>query len=340
MNKTRLFIVWISILGLAQSCNNCNNDAVKDIQVQVEWHRFDSLIYNINQADQLLSGLQTLETEDSLFYWLYFNKMYSFNSQDENYHKLVFQHINSAQNQAIKKRIDTMFGDFSEVYKEVELLAKYYKLRYPKQEFPTIHTCYSGIAGFMAWHYGENDMLLDLDMYLGSDFEAYPQFFPKYKFTYYDKDNIPQNIAKELIRKQYLEIEQSKPKNMLEMMLIEASKIHDVKNLMPCKEVYKIMEYSADQWEWLSREEAYIWKYFLKEDLLFESDYNEYRPLIGEAPESKRSGVAPGAPPRIAIYAGYRIIERALKEQKISNAKELLLNFSPQEILEIAKYKP
>lgn len=340
MNNTRIFILMLSTALFVWGCNRCNNNAVEGIEASAEWERFDSIFYAIGKPEQLVTQLQLLQKQDSLFYSLYTGTLYNFNPKQERYNELVFKHINSAQNQAVRKRCDSVFGDFSSIYGEVDLLSKYYKLHYPKQDFPIIHTCYSGMAGLMAWHYGESDMLVDLDMYLGADFEAYPQFFPNYKFRYYTPEFLPQNIAKELIRKQYLNVEQTKPKNMLEMMLIEAAKIHDVKQLMPCRESYKLMEYTAEQWEWLQKEESNIWKYFLKEKLLFESDYNEYRPLVGEAPESKRSGVAVGAPPRIAVFAGFQILDIALKNSAFKNAKELIINKSSEEILELAKYKP
>ena len=338
MNKTRFFILLLAALSVV-ACNDCSHDSVKNIQVEVQWHRFDSSFYSINDPSNLVSQLASIQESDSFFYKLYMQKIYSF-PRDESFNRLVFKHINSAQNQAIKQRIDTLFGNFEEVYEKVELLAKYYKLRYPQHTFPQIHTCYSGFASFMAWLYQDDHLFIDLDMYLGENFEAYKQFFPNYKSKYFKKDFIAQNIGRELIRREYLELERDKPQHMLAMMLIEGAKYYDLKQLFPCRETYHIMEYSKEQWDWLLGEESNIWKYFLKENLLFESDYKEYRPLIGEAPESIRSGVAPGAPPRIASFAGYRICEIIMRDTEFATAQEMISNYTPEQILKLANYKP
>jgi hypothetical protein len=147
-------------------------------------------------------------------------------------------------------------------------------------------------------------------------------------------------VGRELVRREFVLFEKDKPNNMLAMMLIEAAKIYELSRLMPCREEYKLFEYSKEQWEWALKEEKNIWQYLIKEELLFESEYKKYRPLIGEAPSSIRSGVADGAPPRIAIFAGYQILKKYMEETGEENSFNLLHKFSPEEILKKAKYKP
>ena len=267
MNKTIFFISLLFSVGI-YSCNNCNHDLIKGVNTKANWYRFDSSFYSLNETTDFADKLRAIKDDDSMFYDLYLSKLFNINTNDPKALGIIYKHINSAQNQAIRKRVDSLFGDFSKIYKEVDLLAKYFEYYYPERNFPTIHTCYSGIAGFMAWIYTDSSLLLDLDMYLGVDFEAYPQFFPAYKYAYFTQDYIAQNIGKELIRREYLVLEQNKPKNMLEMMLVEAAKVHDLKNIMPCREPYKLMEYTKEQWEWLLAEEPLIWQYFAKENLL------------------------------------------------------------------------
>jgi len=336
------FTCWIliALFSCNQLSNECSHDAVNDIPSSAQLYRFDSNFYALNNPKSLAKGLNQIQVLDSNFYSLYLEKIYNINRRETNFDQLIFKHINSAQNQEIRKRVVQEFGDFKVIRADLDLLSRYYKLVYPRRKFPKINTCYSGFAGFMAWIYNDSNMLVDLDMYLGSNFEAYPRFYPQFKFKYYSKDYLVQNIGRELVRREFVFYEKDKPNNMLAMMLIEAAKIYELSRLMPCREEYKLFEYSKEQWEWAKQEEKNIWQYFIKEELLFESEYKEYRPLVGEAPTSIRSGVAEGAPPRIAIFAGYQILKKYLKEIGEVSSFKALKNSSPEEILKVAKYKP
>lgn len=334
------YCTLLVILITCFSCNDCNNRLIKDVKAHGELYRFDSSFYALSNPKSLMEDLGKIRTQDSLFYSIYMEKMYSMDQKNRNFDRNIFRHINSAQNQEIRKRVDQVFGDFKPIRSDLTLLSKYYKLLYPNRVFPKINTCYSGFAGFNAWLYNDSNMLVDLDMYLGSDFEAYPQFYPQFKYKYYTKDYLVQNIGRELVRREFVLFEKDKPNNMLAMMLIEAAKIYELSRLMPCREEHKLFEYSKEQWEWALREEQNIWQYLIKEELLFESDYKEYRSLIGEAPASIRSGVAEGAPPRIAIFAGYRILKKFMKETGGQSSLTVLGKVSPEEIMKKAKYKP
>ena len=342
MNNTKYIILSLVslVIFFYTGCNGCDNKAVKNIDATAQIYRFDSLFYSIDKPANLTRSLSQIKSKDPDFYNLYITKLFSMDKEGERFEEVVFSHINSSQNQEIRKRVEIEFGDFKQVQGDLDLLSKYYKLCYSKRKFPKIYTCYSGFAGFMAWLYNDSCLLVDLDMYLGDDFEAYPQFYPQFKFTYYDKDYLAQNVGKELIRTEFMALEKEKPKHMLALMLIEGAKIYELSKLMPCREVAKLFEYTPEQWEWAKREEQNIWKYMIKENLLYESNYKEYRPLVGEAPASLRTGVAQGAPPRIAIFAGYQIVKKFIEESDVADTYEMFGKYSPEDILKEAKYKP
>lgn len=342
MNNTKYIIVGIIglVLFLFNGCTSCSHKAIEGIESNLSIYRFDTLFYSINSPSELAPTLEKIKGQEDDFYDLYISKIYSIDPNDLNVDAVIYHHINSAQNQEIRKIISEKMGSFEMLQSELSLLSRYYQLYYPQRKFPQIYTCYSGFAGFMAWLYNDSCMLVDLDMYLGNDFEAYPQFYPQFKFQYFEKEFLAQNVCTELIRREFTNYEKDKPKHMLAFMLIEGAKIYEQSKLMPCREVSKLFEYSPSQWEWAKREERNIWQYLIKENLLYNSDYKEYRPLVGEAPASIRSGVADGAPPRIAIFAGYQIVKKFMEESQVMDAYEMFKKYGPEDILKMAKYKP
>jgi len=322
------------------ACNDCSNALVKNISSTATVVRFDSVFYAINSPKTATDELKNIKKQDEIFFDLYTNKVYDMGISDTIPVELLFYHINSMQNKELKKRVDSLIGSMADERKEFDYLSKYFIYYFPESTFPKITTFYGGFAGFMAWLYNDSAMMVDLDMYLGADFIGYGQFFPQYKSNFFKKDMLVVNIAKELVRNELLKFEISKPENMLEYMVIEGAKIYQTNQLLPCRPIYDLMEYNKEQWEWNEREEQKIWQYIVKEKLLYESDFKEYRPLVSEGPATVRSGVALGAPPRIGVWAGYKIVAAFMENNDNISVIEMLQKYKPEDILAMSKYKP
>jgi len=334
------YIVIVLFAIIFNACNDCSHSLVKNVEGTAKVVRFDSIFYAIDNPKNASQALQNIRKQDPIFFDLYANKVFDMGISDSLPVELLFYHINSMQNRELKNQVDSLFKNFEEEREALNYLSKYFKYYFPKSTFPKITTFYGGFAGFMAWLYNDSSMMVDLDMYLNADFIAYNQFFPQYKSNFFKRDMLVVNVAKELVRNEFLKFEVSKPKNMLEYIIIEGAKIYQVHQLLPCRPVYDLMEYDQDQWEWNEREEQKIWQYIVKEKLLYESDFKEYRPLVSEGPATVRSGVATGAPPRIGVWAGYQIVTDFMQNNKSISVSEMLKQYKAEDILAMSKYKP
>lgn len=334
------YIIIVLLAIIFNACNDCSNSLVKNIDATAKIVRFDSVFYAINNPKTASEGLINIKKQDEIFFDLYTNKVYDMGIKDSIPVEMLFYHINSMQNKELKKRVDSLFGSMVDERKDLDYLSRYFKYYFPESKFPKITTFYGGFAGFMAWLYNDSSMMVDLDMYLGADFIAYSQFFPQYKSNFFKKDMLVVNISKELVRNELLKFEVSKPKNMLEYIIIEGAKIYQTRQLLPCRPVYDLMEYNKEQWEWNEREEQKIWQYIVKEKLLYESDFKEYRPLVSECPATVRSGVAQGASPRIGVWAGYQIVAAFMENNDNISVSEMLQKYKAEDILAMSKYKP
>ncbi len=341
MNYTKFFTLFFFICFVFTSCSDCSHSKVKNIKTYAKIFRFDSIFYAINNPKTAENDLNKVKNLDPTFMKIYANQIYNMGYDTLLPVENLFMHINSAQVIETKKRADSIFVNFREVKQKLDLVSKYYKLYYPSRNFPTIKTFYGGFAGFMAWFYDSSSLMVDLDMYLGSNFEAYPTFFPQYKYTYFNPEMLPINITKEIVRREMIPFETEKPKNMLAHIILEAAKFYELTKLMPCEKKPLLFEYTEAQWNWNIKEEKMIWQYIIKEKLLYESDYKTYRALVGEGPNTTRTGVAPNAPPRIGIWTGYQIIKSFFTNNKnVTSVQEMIKNYAPEQILTMAKYKP
>ena len=107
MNNTKYIIPSLVSLFIFfnMGCNSCDNSIVKNITASAKVFRFDSMLYSINKPASLSVSLAQIKKMDPSFYSIYISKLYSMTEDDPKFEETIFNHINSAQNQEIRKRL-------------------------------------------------------------------------------------------------------------------------------------------------------------------------------------------------------------------------------------------
>ena len=95
--------------------------------------------------------------------------------------------------------------------------------------------------------------------------------------------------------------------------------------------------YTSEQMDWVEKNEASIWQYFIEEDLLFSKKESKFRSFINYAPFAK--GMPKESPGRVGYYIGYRMVVEYMKNNNI-DLKDLILLTDSRKFLQQSKYKP
>ena len=125
---------------------------------------------------------------------------------------------------------------------------------------------------------------------------------------------------------------------MLDWMIYQGKKAYLIDLILPHSPDSIKMEYTFAQTDWVKSNETEIWKHFIAEELLFETQMVEFIKLVNPSPNSP--GMPKEAPGRTANYIGQRIINAFMKNNPTYTVSEMLQVQDAQEILNKSKYRP
>lgn len=233
--------------------------------------------------------------------------------------------------------VQQKYADLTWLQKELTesfKLAKYY---FKDAPVPRVIT-YIGGPPF-CFNIDTEFLAIGLDGYMGPKFSFYqyfPDMFPQYKVRKFDQPYILPNAMNVWLTGTF-EFNK-KGGNLLDAMIYNGKILHATKKLLPDVPDSIIFGYSAETLKWLEFNESEVWKYFIKNKLLFETDPLIYSKYVNDGPTT--SGMPAEAPGNIGSWIGYRIIKRYTSKSGNSNLSELMKNQDANQILNESKYRP
>jgi uncharacterized protein YjaZ len=97
--------------------------------------------------------------------------------------------------------------------------------------------------------------------------------------------------------------------------------------------------YTPAQDQWCKENESYIWRYFIDENLLYDSDSRLPNRFINIAPFSKfYLEIDNDSPGRVGQWIGWQIVRSFMKNNEVSLND--MLKLDSKELFEKSKYKP
>jgi len=126
-------------------------------------------------------------------------------------------------------------------------------------------------------------------------------------------------------------------KNLLDEMIEKGKTNYLLSLLMPEENLALLQGYSDASLRWLESNEAEIWTYFIKNDLLYSTNRTEFTKFVNDGPTTP--GMPQGAPGNVGSWVGYKIVAKMAGQKKVS-LLQLIENEQAQDILTKSKYKP
>lgn len=317
----------------------CNSDSTKilpDIaKIEVPTHimRFEMGMFSENLTFDT-ADLTRLQKDFPEFSKIYFEEILPAN--DLGY---VEGFIKNENIQKLFKKTQEIYPDLISFEEECITSLKYLKFYFPEIEVPHITTYISEyqIGSFI---YGDNNLAVGLDFFLGSDYpyaDLNPgnSSFSEYLTRSFNKDHLVMKTMAPLVE-DIVGIPEGQ--RLLDLMIFEGKKLLLKDKILPQVSDTIIMEVSKDQWEWLNSNEFNIWAYFLEEQLIFSSDWRKIRKYVEYSPNSP--GMPLEAPGRTACFLGWKILEQYWKRNPELDLKQILAIKDAQLILDQSRYKP
>ncbi|MCB2222051.1 MAG: hypothetical protein KQI35_16830 [Bacteroidetes bacterium] len=219
------------------------------------------------------------------------------------------------------------------------LTVAFHHLQYyfPEAPIPGVYTYVSGFDYEHPVQLYQDNLLIALDMYLGSDYPYYKNLgLPLYVLDRFEPDYIVRDcmdeIAGKLLNPAFDE------DDLLSFMIHEGKRLWFIKAMQPDLEENILLNYSADQLAWAQQNEGLVWAFLIENQLLYSSEMTDIQKFVGETPFTSFFGKE--SPPRLGWFIGYRIVDRYMQKNSAISLEQLIREQEAQKILKASAYKP
>ncbi|MBR9919885.1 MAG: hypothetical protein GYB31_03540 [Bacteroidetes bacterium] len=345
MFKTLSLAAAVFVLLINSGCGRDKGKYIPDvshINADVEIRRFEQDLFAIDTS-QFESGLEAVQAAYPEFSAVFFGQILG--STDpriapEGHIPYVKGFVTFEGIQKLYDTCQIVYPDLTEVEKGFEDAFRFFNYYFPEKVTPTVTTFISEytVANFI---YGENDLAVGLDFFLGEDY-PYARLNPSNpNFSNYltRSNNRAHLISKTLLPLVEDLVGPPAGNRLLDYMLNNGKKRYILEQLLPYEADTILLEYSAEELQWCRENERNTWAYLLDEEMLYSTRYQDFRKLIEYSPTGT-SMMPPESPGRVGNYMGLQIIKAYLDRHPDTSLQDLILLDDSQRILDLSRYKP
>ena len=316
MRKTIFFLILI----LFFSCNKESKQEkeISKVNVEFEIERFDQL-FGETSEENLPNLIQT--------YPFLFSKSIP--------DSVWVNRLQDSLQIELRNEVKNAFVNFEPQYSEIESLFKH--LKYYNKTFrePRVITVISDVDYRNKVKVTDSIVLIGLDTYLGKDHKFYLNIHDYIKQNL-DKSQIVSDLAQQYA---YQSIYQERPKTLLDEMIYYGKELYYKDVMIPFKTDAEKIGYTVDDLIWAQDNEQYIWKHFVENELLYDTNPKLVIKFINPAPFSKFGlQLDSESPGQLGRYIGWQIVKSYMLNN--DGSLEDMLRKTPVEIFNNSKYKP
>ncbi len=315
-----MLIIFCPILIFMRCSNNKKiNSEIEKIPLEIKFDRFDLKFISVNKK-----GFQK------------FKNKYDFLFPSKFPDSIWMKRKNDSIQIMLQNEVNIVFPNMNELEKESENIYKHLIYNFPSLKVPKFLTLINNVDYQSKIIFTDSIILISLDTFLGSTNKLY-NGIPNYIKSDMDKsrfgsilvDKIASSIIKAPRSRFFLD------------RIIYKGKILLLKDfVIPLSSDETKIGYSKEQINWAKQNEEYIWKYFIENELLFETDDDLIDRFIIPAPFSKfYLEIDNESPGKIGQWIGWQIL-RSFRKKNPSLKISDILNLPSEELFKKANYKP
>ena len=322
-NKLLVFLMLIifCLIFIFPGCSNNKkiDSEISKIPLEIEFDRFDLKFSSVSKEK-----------------FKNFKKTYNYLFPSQFSDSVWIKRKNDTIQTMLQREVNKIFPNLNKLEQEVENLYKHIIYYFPKTKVPKFLTLINNVDYQNKIIFTDTLVLISLDTFLGSTNKIY--------------DGIPYFIRKDMNKSRVSSILVDKIANSLIKFpnsrffldrIIYKGKILLLKDfVIPLSSDEIKIGYSNEQINWAKQNEEYIWKYFIENELLFQTDDDLIDRFIIPAPFSKfYLEIDNESPGKIGQWVGWQIL-RSFRKKNPSSKISDILNMSPEELFKNANYKP
>lgn len=231
--------------------------------------------------------------------------------------------------------VQKKYPDVKGLERDFQDLFKHIKFYYPDSKEPEVITLVSDDNEIKAI-YADSLVLVPLSLYLGSDNYLY-EGLPKYIIKNFEPNQILPDVVSSFSNGKIAPV---RDRTLLAMMIYYGKELYLKDLLLPDIPDNVKIGYTEEELKWCEANEGEMWKYFIEEKLLYDTDSKLAPRFIEPAPFSKfYREIDNDTPGRVGQWLGWQIVRAYMANNKNVTLQQLLAK-DAKEIFDNSKYKP
>ena len=235
----------------------------------------------------------------------------------------------------INREVAKKYPDFSESEDEFYSLFQHVKYYFPKFTAPDVITVTSEVDYKNKTIYTGDYLFVSLDTYLGEDHKFYIGIVEYFKRNF-TKDQIVPDAANS-IAETY--VPRAKSRTFLAQMIYYGKLLYLKDIWLSQQSNWRKIGYTEAQLKFAEDNEEMIWRYFVDNELIFDTDSNLAPRFLYPAPFSKfYLSLDAETPDRLGQYIGWEMVKSYMDKNEVSIKQ--MLQADAETIFNNANYKP
>ncbi|WP_333599418.1 gliding motility lipoprotein GldB [Flavobacterium sp.] len=315
--KKYSLVVFLVLMLISCDKKSKVEKAVEAIPVELKVDRFDKAFFETAPKD-----LPKLKAEYPFF----------FSDQFED--KVWIDKMQNPLWRELYQEVEKKYSDFGKQTTEIEDLFKHIKYYFPETTTPKVYTVIAEMDYNKKAIYANDKLIIALELYLGANHRFYE--FPKYlKQNFEERQMMPDIVTSFSLHK----IPPPSDKTLLANMIYYGKELYLKDLLLPEYTDAEKIGYQPQQITWCQENESYMWRFFIDENLLFDSDSRLPNRFINLAPFSKfYLEIDNESPGRVGQWVGWQIVRSFMENNEVS--VQDMLKMDAKQLFDKSKYKP
>ncbi len=307
-----LILVWCSCDKKSEA-----EKAVETIPMDIRVERFDKAFFESQPQD-----LPKLKADYPLFFPAGTND------------QVWIEKMKDPQWRELYDEVQKQFGDFSTHTQGIETLFRHIKYYFPETRKPKVVTVIAEMDYQNKVIYADSLVVVSLELYLGKGHRFYQ--FPEYLKQNFEPVQILPDIVSSFSERK---IPPPTENTLLSYMIYAGKELYLKDVLLPDYTDADKMGYKPGQITWCEENEADMWRFFIDNTLLYDTDQKLLPRFINPAPFSKfYLEIDNETPGRVGAWLGWQIVRSYMQNNKVS--LEQMLRTDAKTLFEQSRYKP
>lgn len=335
---TKITVILFLVSFTFFSCKNEKKQAYKVIKdkevkkhdyIDIKIRRYEIALSKID-LNNLEKELKSLQDEYKIFL--------DGDLSDRNSLMMMEAYLNDISVKTLFDEVVKQYEDISFLEYQLTDAFRRIKVLMPDFTVPTVYTYVSGGDFENPIKYTDNNLIIALDIYLGSDYSVYSMWgIPRFVSYRMRRESLAVDCVKEIARS-IVDKQEIKNKSLLDHMIYEGKLLYFTDLCLPNLPDSIKIGYTTPQIGWAVDYQGNAWSFLVDQDLLYKTDTRTIQKFVADAPFT--SSFSRNSAPRIGHFIGWQIVRECMRNNQDYDLNSLLEEVNSTKILKLSSYKP